>query len=93
MFDFKIIDSKETYKMVDNKNNEYNYRIGDLRLLLIHHKAKYFDLIRETKNKYEEEYVFIDTIIKQMDDLKKEVVIFEEMLKIHRSNKNAQIEK
>ena len=89
MFDFKIIDSKETYKMVESKNYEYNYRIGDLRLLLIHHKAKYFDLIRETKIINEEEYLIIDTIIKQIDDLKKEVVRFEEMLKIYRSNINA----
>jgi len=89
MFDFKIIDSKETYEMVDNKNNEYNYRIGDLRLLLIYHKAKYFDLILETKKINEEEYSFIYTIIKQMDDLKNEVIRFEEMLKIYRSNINA----
>ena len=91
MFDFKIINSKETYKMVESKNYEYNYRIGDLRLLLIHHKAKYFDLIRETKIINEEEYLIIDTIIKQMDDLKNEVIRFDEMLKIYRSNKNAQI--
>ena len=91
MFDFKIIDSKETYKMVDNKNNEYNYRIGDLRLLLIYYKAKYVDLIRETKIINEEEYLSIDTTQKQMDDLKNEVIRFEEMLKIYRSNKNAQI--
>jgi len=89
MFDFKIIDSKETYEMVDNINNEYNYRIGDLRLLLIYHKAKYFDLILETKKINEEEYSFIYTIIKQMDDLKNEVIRFEEMLKIYRSNINA----
>ena len=89
MFDFKIINSKETYKMVESKNYEYNYRIGDLRLLLIHYKAKYFDLIRETKIINEEEYLSIDTTQKQMDDLKNEVIRFEEMLKIYRSNKNA----
>ena len=73
MFDFKIINSKETYKMVDNKNYEYNYRIGDLQLLFIYHKVKYFDLIQETK------------IINE-DDIKNEVIRFEEMLKAYRLN-------
>ena len=72
--------------MVDNKNNEYNYRIGDLKLLLIHHKAKYFDLIRESKIIDEESYTFIDTITKQIDDLKNEVIRFEEMFEAYRLN-------
>ena len=72
--------------MVDNKNNEYNYRIGDLKLLLIHHKAKYIDLIRESKIIDEESYTFIDTITKQIDDLKHEVIRFEEMFEAYRLN-------
>ena len=90
MFDFKIIYSEKTYEMVNDKINEYNYRIGDLKLSIIYRKAKCYDLIQETKiiNEECDEFIINNTNI-QMNDLINEVVRFEEMIKIYRSNKNA----
>jgi len=76
--------------MVNDKINEYNYRIGDLKLSIIYRKAKCYDLIQETKiiNEECDEFIINNTNI-QMNDLINEVVRFEEMIKIYRSNKNA----
>ena len=65
MFDFKIIDSEKTYEMVNNKINEYNYRIGDLKLSIIYRKAKCYDLIQETKiiNEECDEFIINNTNI------------------------------
>jgi 2C-methyl-D-erythritol 2,4-cyclodiphosphate synthase len=90
MLNFKIIDSEKTYEIVNNKINEYNYRIGDLKLSIIYHKAKCYDLIQETKIINEECYDFlINNTNIQINDLINEVNRFEEMIKIYRSNKNA----